>query len=146
MQKRVEWPIGPTSQSAVPYPTEIFQTSLSLSQISESVLFRPFWRPSSFLTYDWHQLGRKLKEAVQWPRSLLGKWIGSPDHHGSILCELRCGLSLYHPLPQKSWLFLWGIKRKTIWGFGKKLVKSKWGISIYAFRGKEAFKRTLSVN
>lgn len=58
------------------------------------------------LTYDWHQLGRKLKEAGRWPRFLPDKWIGIPNHHGSILCELHCDQYQFHLLLQKSWLYL----------------------------------------
>lgn len=68
--------------------------------------FRLFERFDFLKTYDWHQLGRKLKEAVVWPRFQLDKWIGIPDHLGSIWSELRSYPFPFRLLPQKSWLSL----------------------------------------
>ena len=141
MQKRVEWPIGPTSQSAVPYPTEIFQTSLSLSQISESVLEAVKFFDLR-LTSTWTEVERGCSMAS------FSAWQVNWEPRSPRLNFMRTSL---RPVPvpsssSKELTFPVGNKKKNHLRFWKKLVKSKWGISIYAFRGKEAFKRTLSVN
>ena len=63
------------------------------------------------LTYDWHQLGRKLKEAPQWPRFQLDKWTGIRGRRGPTLSELHFCQCLYRPLLQTSLLYLYQISK-----------------------------------